>query len=114
MRMTILSVIAVCLLAASNNAQAGAWMNGNKLHEICTSAKSEDQVYCTGYIEGAMDAIRDDASLLSQCAFAIPPSMSSETAKAVIVKWLEDHPKTWSVHADGIVAVAMTNEFPCK
>jgi hypothetical protein len=71
------------------------------------SAEVTDQLEAmaaTGYVRGVFDA-------LEGAAFATPAGLQAGTVFAVVLKWLEDHPNTWTQQANLLVMAALNDAW---
>ena len=62
------------------------------------------------YVMGVSDAL----IAVKPNLFCVPPGITVDQERAVVVKYLRDHPETWHYSASSEVGVALKKAFPCK
>ena len=99
--------------------QAG-FVDGNELHESClVSDESSDpkdfamRGLCRGYILAIFDAL-DAGNVVNGYRACFAVDLTASLAEEVAKKWLENHPEKRHLGANGLVAHAFEEAFPCK
>lgn len=97
--------------------QAGEFIDGNKLYEMCSEDESSPNHYqftawCTGYILGTYDTIRG-SGLSSNLAICVPTGVSSGQLTDIVVKALREHPEVRHNSASMLVGAALRANFGC-
>lgn len=64
----------------------------------------------SGYINGWFDAQADEEPRF----FCAPGPVSLGQLKAVVLKWVSDHPEEWNLHWSSILLHTFIDAFPCK
>lgn len=109
-----LSVIAACSVPP---AEAG-FVSGADLLDICSPSRI-DPVYrlkvaqCRGYVIGVADTF-DCVNPTIGYTWNSETETSQEALVGVVVKWLQDNPGNLRYQANGLVAAALSTEFPCS
>jgi len=108
-------LLALALVSATGNASA-YFYNGNDLREPLREYRNaEKQALNTdynkawgfrGYIVGVYDA-----TALEYCT---PSDFMPHQLMAIVAKYLEDNPQSWSEPASGLVKRAISSAFPCS
>ncbi|MGE4064970.1 MAG: Rap1a/Tai family immunity protein [Rhodospirillaceae bacterium] len=103
--------VALALLAvpAVATAQSSQFKDRDELHRLCASARDFNDGACSGYIIGVIDA----AAIFQQKGYCSPDSLSRGAARALVMKWLSEHPRDRGAGAAGAVYNAMVEAFPC-
>ena len=98
-------------------AEAG-FVTGSDLLTICSPARI-DPVYrlkvaqCRGYVVGVADTF-DCRSPRVGFTWNSKVRASQEALVVVVVTWLRKNPMNLRYQADGLVAAALSTEFPCS
>ena len=104
---------AFCLLAFSASAQntMGFYIDGNKLHEFCTT----NYTMAHGYVSGVFDRSSTAyAATLSPSVMLCSPQSSKTTQLTdVVCKYLEENPEVRHYGGAAITEMALTEAFPC-
>ena len=106
MRSVLIAVLAG-VVASAPGAAAGEFMSGNDLYGHCSSAVYVDRGICHGYVIGVVD-------ILSQRVICVPDDATAGQAEDIVRQWLEGHPEVRHLAAEGLVALALSEAFPCK
>jgi hypothetical protein len=110
MRPGVLVLVADLLWPASTFAQEGffssGFMTANKLYDECTSGS----LLCSVYVMGVSDGL----IAVKPNLFCAPLDITVDQERALVVKYLRDHPETWHYSASSEVGVALKKAFPCK
>ena len=86
--------------------------SGSSLLENVIQCDKKDQTMCAyvyGYVVGVKDAYEDTASM-PKCA---PYSLKKGELKAVVEKWLNDHPERLHEPAAPLILTAINEAWPC-
>ena len=106
-------------IAASWVSPASAgFVSGAQLKDIC---KADEQgsgnpllaAECLGFVTGVADTFDCVEKLHGFTWNATSDVNQSQLVKAV-EKWLESHPAVLAYEADGLVAAALSDSFPCQ
>lgn len=112
-------LVAVAMLLAlgqAGSARAG-YVTGGELLGSCRPARI-DPVYrlkvaeCRGYVVGVSDSF-DCRRHNQDFSWENRSRVSQEELVNVVIAWLESHPETHFYQADGLVAAALSEAFPC-
>ncbi len=89
--------------------------HGNGLLEACTSERKftndlafSNYVYCMGYIDGLADGL-ELGKFVDR-----PAGVTNVQTKAVVVKYLQDHPESLHLSSVILVSRALINAWPGK
>ncbi len=113
---TALAVAAAIAVTPMGDAFAG-FVSGRDLLESCAPNRA-DPVYrlkvaeCRGYVIGVADTFDCKNQLLG---FTWRSNMAASQRELVdvVIKWISRHPNILSYEADGLVAAALSETFPC-
>lgn len=67
---------------------------------------------CEAYILGVVDA-HGDRSTIYGFRNCLPHSATIRQLRDIVEKWLQDHPEKLHLTAHGLVAEALSRDFPC-
>ena len=102
----------IALLLVSQQVSASevrGYMSGNKILEWCNKSEGMDGV-CLGYISGIADVMSSNAvNGFRACSSSVPLGQLVLVTK----KWFGAHPEILHYPADGLIAAAMEEAFPC-
>ena len=89
-------------------------LKGHDLLRLCTSQTgSSDLNFCFGYIEGIRDGlVWLAAARKSKPSVAISEKVTMEQLRAVVVKYLNEHPERRDRAAGMLVLIALKQAFP--
>ena len=114
-----LVLAAVIMLAASltREAQAG-FVSGWDLLEICKANPNDPSwrikaAQCSGYVIGVADTF-DCKNALHGFHWDSTTTTSQQILVKKVITWLNDHPQTLNHEADGLIAAALGESFPCR
>lgn len=110
--MTRIAVLSAMLIMASSEVFPQNFVDGFKLLSWCESADAAD--FCAGYVVGVIDGenlSRRDGHRTIYCA---PKSADAANLKDVVVKYLRAHPEDHTATAASVVAVALSEVWPCS
>ena len=108
-----LLVAALVVISFVPVAEAG-FMDGNKLLTRCRNETDVyDQAYCLAYIVAITDTLWGENAVQGYRACPLG-SLVQGRALDIVVSWLEAHPQHRHFSANGLVAAALSEAFPCK
>lgn len=116
MKFALLTFCAVLALLPVRSATAG-FLSGSDLLDSCVP-KRADPVYrlkvaeCRGYVVGVADTF-DCSNQVLGFNWKSDTQASQRDLVDVVVRWLNSHPQNLSYEADGLVAAALSEKFPC-
>ena len=94
-----------------------AWagfISGNRLHGLCQSEiGSKDDTYCIGYVTGVVDAIKGVGKGINGHEFCSPYGITARKLYDVVQKWLDDNPQKRHRIASLLIAMALSETWPC-
>ena len=119
-RLNALGVVAPLLLASASQSQAeGIYYSGSLLLKYCTSETQQmsaqqlvDFGFCGGFISAVIGASRCGADIYGFSS-EVPKTLTVDDLKVVVLKWLIQHPEKLQTAAEGLVAQALNDSFPC-
>ncbi|MFO1130850.1 MAG: Rap1a/Tai family immunity protein [Hyphomicrobiales bacterium] len=112
-----LAVLAALALLTSGPAQSG-FLTGEELLHSC-SPQPVDPVYrlkmaeCRGYVVAVADT-SDCSRQNSEFKWNSSTGASQRDLVVTVVDWLHAHPELLHFQADGLVAAALSETFPCN
>jgi hypothetical protein len=112
--------VAALLLATTSPSQAeGIYYSGLLLLKYCTSETQQmtaqklvDFGFCGGFISAVIGASRCGANIYGFSS-DIPKTVTVDDLKVVVIKWLIQHPEKLQTSAEGLVAQALNEFYPC-
>lgn len=109
-------IVAAALLVAGISGEAGAdgFINGNMLLQYCREPRGTFGFgACSGYVTAIADALaRDPVGGYRAC---MPPdSVTAGQVRDIAVQWLQRNPQLRHYSAEGLVAKALSEAFPCR
>ena len=114
---TLLAAFAALVALSAGRAEAG-FVSGKDLQEICKA----DQVgagdplrsaECVGFIMGVSDTF-DCTETLHGFRWNSPDKPDQHQMVKVVETWLDRHQHSLHYEADGLVAAALAETFPCR
>ena len=110
------SVLATTL-AAATAAQAG-FVTGWDLLQICKANPQQGgygihTAQCRGYVSGVSNTF-DCKEALHGFHWNRAAGVATEDVVKTVITWFNAHPKTLKHEADGLVAAALGEAYPCK
>lgn len=102
-----LSLALMAGIAALPTAARAEWMDGNELHETCTTTAPLDRALCLSYVIGVLDGLR----YLPQPPVT-PTGATAGQVRDVVAKYLTDHPEKRDQQARMIVRTAVADAWP--
>lgn len=112
-----LPAVILALGAYSSPPAEAGFLSGMDLLDTC-SPVHVDPVYrlkvaqCRGYVVGVADTF-DCGNPRVGFTWNSKVKASQEALVVVVVKWLRKNPQNLRYQADGLVAAALSSEFPC-
>ena len=112
-------LLAVCAVASMNpvvEARSG-YLSGSDLLESC-KPRVIDAVYrlkvaeCRGYVVGVADTFDCTRSVVGG-RWNSRVVVSQEELVNIVIRWLNAHPRQLHYQADGLIAAALSEAFPC-
>jgi hypothetical protein len=108
-------------LAVLFTAGEGRATSGQELNEFCSyEDASFGEGVCFGYVDGVYDAGREVPGLGTNrlewpglWTACVPKAVTLGQLVEVVKKWLREHPEDWHYGADGQVARAFSETWPC-
>jgi hypothetical protein len=108
--------VSLAVLFTANDGRADDYMQGQRLNTLC-SGDTAAALVCSGYIQGVHDAGQEPTPVSKKWRggweACVPGGVLVGQLKAVVTKWLSEHPEKWHFHAEGLVAQALTETWPC-
>ena len=89
-----------------------AFLNGNRLLKRCDGIGSFNKGFCWGYIAGVADTLTDEP--VASFRYCVPSGIVVNEITDVVITWLEAHPAKRHHTAHSLVALALSEAFPCK
>jgi hypothetical protein len=105
MNRVALGLALVVAVSAPAMAQRVSKVNGNRLLALC---KQTDITGCDAYVAGVAD------TLTEKHAACIPPQVTTDQLRAVVLKTLNQHPEKRELSGAVIVLHSLTTAYPCK
>jgi hypothetical protein len=112
-------MLTACMVASMNpiaDARSG-YLSGSDLMEAC-KPQVVDAVYrlkvaeCRGYVIGVADTFDCSRAVLG-VTWNSRTRVSQEDLVTTVVAWLNAHPGQLHYQADGLIAAALSEAFPC-
>jgi hypothetical protein len=118
MKYSIFGIVFAALLSAQG-AWADSYYTGYKLLEYCSPhlkpKNSSAAGVCLGYITAATDIAIDWSNTTGvDSRVCVPRKVSIGELRAIVIKYLDEHPKELHNGAAGIVLNAVYKAYPCK
>ena len=109
MRVLVL-VMALMLLSNQASSEFRHYLDGNTLAENCGANSDFRRGFCDGYIIGVVDHMEGFRSS-TDLGICLPPNVTIDQVRAVIVKYLDNHPEKLHLPAIGLVSPAVIEAF---
>lgn len=107
---TFLAIAFMIMLMGRGHAM---FLDGNTLRGWCSSEDAGNQAACLGYVIGVADVLisqnRGELTQHKACIPAIEATQVVDTTK----QYLETHHQTGDITASDLVAMALSDAFPC-
>ena len=107
---TFLAVAFMVMFTVKANAK---FLDGNTLHAWCVSGDVGNQAACLGYVIGVADVLSSEHSGEPRQYRACMPEMDATQIVSIAKKYLESHPQAGNITASDLVAIALSEAFPC-
>jgi hypothetical protein len=78
------------------------------LFEACASNQSASRITCLGYVLGVADTLGATGNA------CIPPGITEDQTKDLVIKYLRDHPESRHLGAASQIGISLMATFPCK
>ena len=113
------TILAVCVAVSMNpiNEARSGYLSGSDLLEAC-KPQAIDAVYrlkvaeCRGYVVGVADTF-DCSRAVIGVRWNSQILVSQEELVKTVISWLNTHPRQLHYQADGLIAAALSEAFPC-
>ena len=106
-------MILLFLISINVYAKKISFVTGNMLYQLCKSENKVNNGLCEGYIAGINDAM-SSGYLHKYFQVCLPEGVSTTQLRLILIKYMEQIPQKLHYVAEGIVAEALGNTFPCK
>lgn len=103
----------LCLIFINLYSKKISFVTGNTLYQLCKSEDKRNNALCEGYIAGINDAM-SSGYLNKYFQVCLPEGVSTTQLRLILIKYMEQIPQKLHYVAEGIVAEALGNTFPCK
>lgn len=116
LRTTILAACVAVSMISVTDAKSG-YLSGSDLLDSC-KPQAGDAVYrlkvaeCRGYVIGVADTF-DCSRAVVGVRWNSQTSVSQEDLVTTVIRWLNAHPRQLQNQADGLIAAALSEAFPC-
>lgn len=104
-------LVGLLLAAAALPARAG-FVDGNKLHQDCSSMLNVLDSSCAAYVSAVADML--EQAPVARHRACLPPGAKLSQAVDVVKRWLADNPQSRHLPGPEVVAIALERAFPCK
>ncbi len=112
--------VSLAVLFTAGEGRAG-YMDGQRLNEGCAAGlASYNEGVCLGYVQGVydagkvLDAATDKRQWVDGWTACVPDTVKTGQLKAVVMKWLREHPEGWHYTGNSQVARAFAETWPCR
>jgi len=102
-----LHLAAIAGIAALSTPAHAEWMDGNQLHDTCSTTAPLDRATCLSYVIGVLDGLR----YLSQPPVT-PKGATAGQLRDVVAKYLTDHPEKRDQQARTLIRSAVAEAWP--
>jgi hypothetical protein len=106
----LLVLVLVVVVSQTAKAEQQYFKTGTELLGDCLTADTE-LISCLSYVTGAVDAISLNNES-GHCVISLP-HVTAGDLRAVVVDYLNKHPKEWDYPASYAVLMAITKAYPC-
>jgi hypothetical protein len=115
MRVLLATAATLMMTASSGLALAEEAFVGTELLQLCSSQKQDDSTRCSTYIMGFTDGLAASRAMSATgMRHCFPPNLVISKVRTAVEKYLSDHPERLNLGAANLVAVAVSESFPCK
>ena len=104
-----LSIVLMLLLGSPARA---AVYSGNTLLDRCNDNENVSWGACLGYITAVSDVL-NGGDVIAGWKACNPKNVTPGQARDIVVRWLEENPKERHYSANSLVAIALSEAFPC-
>ena len=114
--MTRWIVAATVVLVLAGEARAAlrtSWTDGNDLHKWCSDQASVHQAACIIYSTAIADVMVTGPVSGWRACFPEAGTQRQQFGD-IVSRWLERHPEKRHLSAEGLVAQALSEAFPCE
>lgn len=108
----LFSLMALATLITTAQADALYFRDGNRLYEGCTPSDRGTLNYILGVVD--THSLLEAQKVTKGLRFCLPDRVKAGQIVDVVCKDLRDNPATRHQGAAGLVAVALSEAFPCK
>lgn len=109
--MRLLAIVLLAFSVFSSPPAFAAFLDGNDLHQKCTSASVYDKSECLRYVQGAADTFAMLRSMKGQTN-CIPSGVNAGQLMDMVTKELVDNPADRHYNAVSFVYAAILKGFP--
>jgi hypothetical protein len=113
----IAGLIAAILPTSLSAAESDGGMIAAGLYQLCTNtdeaAKAACTMWLTGFGAGIYSAQDLAESRHEKAVTCLPDGFSGEQTKAVVLKFMSDHPEALHFSAQSVAVFALERAFPC-
>jgi Rap1a immunity proteins len=88
------------------------YIDGNRLLDECTSLAFERKMFCLGYIDAISDAMQHQP--VNGFEGCVSTAVGAGQVQDIVVDFLHEHPADRHLAAEGTVARAISEAFPCR
>ena len=107
-------LIAVLVVVPYVPVAEAAFMTGKMLLAHCRNETDVyDQAFCLAYVVATADVLWAENSVQGHSA-CLPDQIAQGQVQDIAVPWLEVHPQYLHLGANGLVAAALADAFPCR
>lgn len=103
----ILSLIALPAFGETNRIGE----TGHELVKRCTTGSPFEKGMCLGYILSISDVMSNNP--IGEFRACVPPKLSDKDVRDKVWHWLDQHPDKLKFTADSLVALALSEIYPC-
>ena len=101
--------IGLAALSITPAEAADEFFTGNSLIQLCREA----ELPCVAYFRGTIDAYGFAGASTERPFFCSRPTATMDQHRAVVMKYMDDHPERRDQPASLIVWAALKGAFPC-
>jgi len=114
-RMKKLAPLVFLISTCPRPADAGGFLTGNNLYQVCTAQDDELLLRCFSYLEGVTDSVGagffDPQYSKMIC---LRQGISAGQLAAVAIKYMDEYPENRDLAASINVVAALEKSFPCQ
>jgi hypothetical protein len=91
-----------------------ALFTADELDHMCNAARgSDDDTFCMAYLIGIETGIERASTVLKAGHGCVPPSENPQTLRAIVLKYIADHPESRSKDGRAATIAALGQAYPC-